>query len=138
MLYAHRDTLAWPLFLEILNPRNQLWCVNAAVLVVFISKMMNPESGREIKTHSYDTGAAWANFALQGTISGLVVHGMQGFHYERAREVLEIPPEFAVEAMAAVGRPGPLDQLPDDLQPREKPSARRMLAEAVFEGKYRG
>jgi nitroreductase len=137
MLYAHRDTPDWPLFFDILNPRNQLWCVNAAVLVVFISKTMNPESGREIKTHSYDTGAAWASFALQGTISGLVVHGMQGFNYERAREVLEVPPEFAVEAMAAVGRPGSTAHLPEDLQARERPSNRRPLSETVFEGRFR-
>ena len=137
ILYAYRDTPSWPLFFDILNPKNQTWCANAAVLLVFLSKTKNPESGREILTHSYDTGAAWASLALQGTISGLVVHGMQGFNYERAREVLGVPPEFAVEAMAAVGRPGPKEHLPEDLQARERPSSRRALADTAFEGRFR-
>jgi nitroreductase len=136
-LYARRDTPQWPLFFDLLNPGNQSWCVNAAVLVLFISKTVNLESGRPIKTHSYDTGAAWENFALQGAISNLIVHGMQGFNYDRARDVLEVPAEFALEAMAAVGRPGRKEDLSESLQAREHPSGRRPLAESMFEGKYR-
>jgi nitroreductase len=135
MLYAHRDTPSWQLFYELLNPGNKTWCANAAVLVLFISRTVNPE-GRPIKTHSYDTGAAWENFALQGTRSGLVVHGMQGFNYDLARETLGIPAEFAVEAMAAVGRPGRKEHLSESLQAREFPSVRRPLAETIIEGRY--
>jgi nitroreductase len=136
-LYARRDTPEWPLFFDLLNPGNVTWCVNAAVLVLFISKTVNLESGRSIKTHSYDTGAAWQNLALQGTISGLVVHGMQGFNYDRARDVLQIPAEFAVEAMAAIGRPGRREDLSESLQAREIPSSRRPLTDTVIEGIYR-
>jgi nitroreductase len=107
------------------------------VLVVFISKAVNAE-GRPIRTHSYDTGAAWENFALQGTRRGLVVHGMAGFNYDQAREVLQIPPDFAVEAMAAVGRPGRKEDLPESLQAREVRSGRRPLAETITEGVFRG
>ena len=65
-LYARRDTPEWPLFFDLLNPGNQPWCVNAAVLVLFISKTVNLESGRPITTHSYDTGAAWGNLPSGG------------------------------------------------------------------------
>lgn len=136
MLYAHRHTSSWPLFYEVLNPGNKTWCGNAAALVLFISRTANSE-GRPIKTHSYDTGAAWANFALQGTVQGLVVHGMQGFNYEQAREVLQIPQEFALEAMAAVGRPGRKEDLSESLQSREFPSTRRPLAETISEGIFK-
>ena len=137
ILYARRDTPEWPLFFDLLNPGNVTWCVNAAVLLLFVSKTVNLESGRPIKTHSYDTGAAWENLALQAAISGLIAHGMQGFNYDRAREVLEIPAEFALEAMAAIGRPGRKEDLSESLQAREIPSTRRPLSEAVIEGKYR-
>jgi Nitroreductase family len=60
---------------------------------------------------SYDCGAALENLALQGFHQGLVVHGMGGFDYERARKKLGIPDEFQLEAMAAVGRPGPKELL---------------------------
>jgi hypothetical protein len=41
---------------------------------------------------------------------------MQGFDYDRARKELRIPEQFQVEAMAAVGRPGLKELLPEKLQ----------------------
>jgi nitroreductase len=137
ILYAHRDTEQWPLFFNLLVERNQIWCRNAAALLLFISRKTNEQSGRALITHSYDTGAAWENLALQGTLKGLVVHGMAGFDYARARTTLNIPDDFNVEAMAAVGRPGPITVLPEDSQARESPNTRRPISELVFEGPYR-
>jgi nitroreductase len=137
ILYAHRDTEHWPLFFELLVERNKAWCRNAAVLLVFISRLTNEQTGRPLKTHSYDTGAAWENLALQGTISGLVVHGMAGFDYAGAKTTLNVPDDFQVEAMAAVGRPGPITMLPEDFQARESPNTRRPIGEVTFEGPYR-
>ena len=74
------------------------------VLVLFISRKTFDYNNEPSITHSYDTGAAWENFALQGFQQNLVVHGMEGFDYERARIELRIPDEFQVEAMAAVGQ----------------------------------
>jgi nitroreductase len=138
ILYAHRDTDQWPLFFDLLVERNQVWCRNAAALLLFISRKTNEQSGRVLITHSYDTGAAWENLALQGTLNGLVVHGMAGFDYARARTTLNIPDEFNVEAMAAVGRPGPISVLREDFQARESPSSRKPISELTFEGKYPG
>jgi nitroreductase len=137
ILYAHRDTEHWPLFFDLLVERNRIWCVNAAVLLLFVSRTTNEQTGRPLVTHTYDTGAAWENLALQGTLSGLVVHGMAGFDYARAKTVLNIPDDFTVEAMAAVGRPAPIDVLPEDFQARETPSSRRPVSELTVEGKFR-
>ena len=138
ILYAHRDTEQWPLFFDLLVERNQVWCRNAAALLLFISRTTNEQNGRPLITHSYDTGAAWENLALQGTLKGLVVHGMAGFDYARAKTTLNIPDDFTVEAMAAVGKPGPMTVLPEDFQKRESPNTRRSINELVFEGKYSG
>jgi hypothetical protein len=62
---------------------------------------------------------------------------MQGFDYERAREVLRIPQEFQVQAMAAVGRPASKEILPEKLQERENPNDRRKVSESVFEGPFK-
>jgi nitroreductase len=137
ILYAHRDTAHWNLFYDLLVDRNKIWCRDAAVLLLFASITTREPSGRPLVTHSYDTGAAWENLALQGWLSGLVVHGMAGFDYARARQVLNIPDDLHVEAMAAVGRPAPVGVLPEDFQARESPSPRRPLAELVFDGPYR-
>jgi nitroreductase len=136
ILYARRDTHHWPLFFNLLVEFNQGWAKNAAALVVFISKTTFDHNGQPAATHSFDTGAAWENFALQGSRQGLVVHGMQGFDYGKARIALKIPEAFHVEAMAVVGKPGRREDLPSSLQERETPSDRRKLNEIVFEGPF--
>lgn len=135
MLYALRDSPYWPLFLGLLTERNQIWARQAGALVVFISKTKF-DDGRACVTHSFDAGAAWENFALQASERHLVVHGMQGFDYERARRELGIPEEFHVDAMAVVGKPGDKAELPEGLRARELPSNRRPLSETVREGRF--
>jgi hypothetical protein len=61
---------------------------------------------------------------------------MEGFDYEQARKALRIPDEFQVEAMAAVGKPGPKELLPEKLQARETPNDRRKLSDSVYEGPF--
>jgi nitroreductase len=136
-LYARRGTESWQTFFDLLVEANKAWAKNAAVLVVFISRKVFDYNNEPSVTHSYDAGAAWENFALQGFQQNLVVHGMEGFDYEQARRELRIPDEFQVEAMAAVGRPGSKEMLPEKLRTRESPNDRRKLAESVFEGPFR-
>ena len=50
---------------------------------------------------------------------------MQGFDYERARADLQIPDNFDVMAMIEIGRKGPKDNLPPQLQEREQPNNRK-------------
>ena len=136
-LYARRGTEHWQTFLDLLAEGNKTWAKNAAVLVVFISRKKFDYNDEPSVTHSYDCGAAWLNFALQGFQQGLAVHGMEGFDYERARKELRIPEQFQVEAMAAVGKPGAKEVLPEKLQARERPNDRRKLSESIFEGPFK-
>jgi nitroreductase len=135
-LYALRDTDFWPAFLDLLVPANRAWAERAGALVLFISRTHFDGDGRPCITHSYDTGAAWQNLALQGTLSNLVVHGIQGFDYQRARRVLRVPEAYAIEAMAVIGRPGDVALLGATLRQREQPSDRRPLAETACEGPF--
>jgi nitroreductase len=135
-LYARRDSEHWQTFFDLMVEFNQSWAKNAAALVVFISKTHFDFNGQPSVTHSFDTGAAWGNLALQGWLKGLVVHGMQGFDYERARTALNIPEGFHVEAMAAIGRPADPVSLSDDLRAKESPSDRRKLEQTICEGPF--
>ena len=105
-LYARRETELWPLFFDLLAEGNRIWAIRAAVLIVVISKTTFDYNDKPARTHSFDAGAAWENLALQGALKDLVVHGMQGFDYDRAKETLRIPDGYQVEAMIAIGRPG--------------------------------
>ena len=59
------------------------------------------------------------------------------YDYERARADLEIHDNFDVLAMIAIGRRGPKENLPPQLQEREYPTNRKPLAEIVMEGQFR-
>jgi len=136
ILYARRDTEHWQTFLGLLVEGNRVWAKDAGALLLFVSKETFDFNGKPYPTHSFDTGAAWENIALQATMSGLVTHGMQGFDYERARTELNIPEGFRVEAMAAVGRPGDPATLPEQLREREAPSDRKPLEAITCEGPF--
>lgn len=138
IVYARRNTEHWARLFNLLVEPNQVWAKNAAVLLVFISKTTFDHNGEPSPTHSFDTGAAWENLALQGSLKGLVVHGMQGFDYDRAKTELEVSDGYKVEAMAVIGKPGQWENLPEKLRQREFPSDRRKLSETAFEGTFKG
>lgn len=133
-LYAKRGMLQWETFFGLLGEFNQSWCKNAAALIVVCSLKNFAYNGKPSRTHNFDAGAAWMSLALQGSMDGLVVHGMEGFDYDRARTELEIPGDVDIDCMVAVGKPGKKEDLPTALQEKEVPSDRRKLSETVREG----
>ena len=135
-LYATKDTEHWKLFYNLLSDPNKTWAKNASVLMVVVSKKTFDYNDKPSITHSFDAGAAWENLALQGTLSGLVIHAMQGFDYERARDELGIPDDYSVEAMIAVGKPGKKEDLAPPLQEMEIQSDRRPLKDIIKEGRW--
>lgn len=135
-LYARNGSANWQQFFNLLEPSNQAWASKAQALVVVVSKKTFDYDGRPSITHTFDAGAASQNMALQGTYMNIVVHGMEGFDYERAKKALKIPDDYQVEAMFAIGKLGNKQDLPPKLQEREKPSDRKSLPEIVFEGAF--
>jgi len=134
-LYAHRGTEQFDRFFSLLDIWNQEWCVRASVLLVVLSNRISPK-GKGISTHAFDTGLAFENLALQGTAMGLVVHPMGGFDHERARSELNIPEEYSIHCMAAVGYPGEISSLSEYNQNREYPNQRKDLNEMFLEGGF--
>lgn len=130
-IYAKKDSSYFEDFFDLLVEGNKQWCKNAAVLVVLISKTTFDKNGKPAKTHSFDTGAAFENLAIEGTSRGLLVHAMQGFDYEKAKSELNIPDEYQVEAMIAIGL------IDKDLEKQEIPTNRKPLKDLLFEGKFK-
>jgi nitroreductase len=133
-IYAQRDTPAWQSFLDLLVPFNQSWAHNAAALVIIASKKNFTFNNKPSRTHAFDTGAAWQNLALQASVNGLVAHGMEGFDYEKAAQLINLPDDWEIHAMCAIGKPGEIEQLPPDVQKKETPSDRNPIESFIFEG----
>ena len=136
-IYAERESPQWDTFLDLLSPPNKIWAHRADVLIVVISRDFYTYDDRYSRTHSFDAGAAAENLSLQGYSMGLIVHGMEGFDYDRAKEILAIPKEYTVEAMFAVGKPGEVSALPEELQKREMRSDRKPFKDFVFKGSFK-
>lgn len=135
-IYAQRNTEAWATIFNLVGEFNQSWTKNAAVLIVVVSKNNFDHNNKLSRTHSFDTGAAWQNLALQASLMGLVAHGMEGFDYDKAKKELHIPAGYTVEAMVAVGKPGKKENLPAALKEREQPSDRKPIQSFIFEGTF--
>lgn len=136
-LYAHRDTEHWQTFFDLLMEANQAWCKDAGVLIVITSKKTFTRNGKPNGVHSFDAGASFENLALQGASMGLVIHGMAGFNRNIAQQELDIPDDYHVDAMVAVGHPGDPDNLPDKYGEMDRnPSGRKPISEISCEGPF--
>ena len=138
-VYGHRGSEAFDTIYNTLDEGNRRWADKASVLVVIVSQTHRKNADGEMRpayTHAFDTGAAWAYFALQAIHAGYHAHGMGGIDRSKAMDVLGIPDGFRVEAAAAIGKIAPKEILPEDLMKREVPSTRKPVAEFVSEGRF--
>jgi nitroreductase len=136
-IYAKRNTEHWDRLFNLLVDVNKTWAKNAALLAVVISRKNFEFNEKPARTHQFDTGSAWENLALEASSRGIVAHGMQGFDYEKAKTELGIPADFEVMAMIAIGKRGSKENLPTELQDKEKPNDRKALKDIIMEGTYR-
>ena len=121
---------------DVLMEGNQVWCANAAALVIVLSNTMSGRKGKFERTHAFCTGMATENLAIEGAHRGLVVHGMAGVDYDRTKAEFGVPDEYEVMAMYAIGKRAPVESLPEKYQAREAPSDRLPLNEVIFEGEF--
>jgi len=136
-IYAKRDTVHWNRLFQLLVEFNQSWVKNAAVVGVILSRKTFAKNNKPSPSHAFDAGAAWENLCLEGFIRHLVVHGMAGFDYDRAKKELNVPDNYEVLAMFAVGKPAPKETLPPALQEKENPSSRKKISEFISEGLFK-
>ncbi len=121
-------------FLSFLAEFNQAWCAKVPVLILIVSQTSS-ENG-PFPSAAFDAGAAWGALAHEAVRKGLVTHAMTGFDFEKARQVMNVPENFAIQAAVALGYQGDKDALPEMMASREAPSPRRPLEETVFKGAF--
>jgi nitroreductase len=139
-LYALRGQPEFDIFLAPLVEFNRGWAQHAAALIYVISKQDFTPPGKTepaySRTHSFDAGAAWANFANQAALAGWATHGMSGFDVEAAAKALGVPDGFVVEIAIAVGRKGDGAKLSSALRERERPSDRLPVGDFAARGLF--
>ena len=105
----------------------------APILICAITKKTYSENGSLNRLHFHDLGAANENMFLEAFEQGLIMHEMGGFDVEKAREIFDVPEDYEVGIMIAIGYQDTYHVLPDRL--REKafaPRLRKPLSEIAF------
>lgn len=116
---------------------NQQWASTAPVLMLSVATSKFTKNGKPNRHGAYDLGQAVAQLATEATARGLFLHQMAGFDEDKARELFEIPEDCEVMAAIALGYPGELDRLPEEIAKGESaPRERRKLSEFVFGSRF--
>jgi nitroreductase len=115
---------------------NQLWVINAPVLVLAIAKITNPK-GQPNNSYAYDLGQSVAMLSLQAMTEGVYTHQMGGFDSDAASKSLEIPDEYKALVAFTLGYRGDAGILHPNLLNLEQSSrVRRNSGEFVFTGSF--
>jgi nitroreductase len=105
----------------------------APILICAITKKTYSDNGNYNRLHFHDLGAANENMFLEAFNQGLIMHEMGGFDVQKAREVFNIPEDFEVGIMIAIGYQDVHQVLPQSLrQKAHLPRERKPLSETYF------
>ncbi|MGA2850599.1 MAG: nitroreductase family protein [Terracidiphilus sp.] len=117
-----------------LVPFNQSWAKSAPVLILGVTKTKFSHNGSPNPVALYDLGAAASYLTLQAAALGLATHQMAGFNSDAVRKAFEIPEDYHIGAVIALGYQGEPAALSNpQLVDREvAPRERKSLSQFVF------
>jgi len=113
---------------------NQSWAGAAPVLILGVANTKFTTNGNPNGYAFYDLGAASSYITLQATALGLSAHQMAGYDHDAARKTLEIPEDYVLGSVIALGYQGEPAALPNQqlLERELAPRQRKPLRELVF------
>jgi nitroreductase len=124
---------------EILNKAQSVlkeindYAKRAPILICAITKKTYSENGCPNRLHFHDLGAANENMFLEAFNQGLIMHEMGGFDVQKAREIFDVPDDYEVGIMIAIGYQDTYHVLPDRLKHKAfTPRERKPLSEIAF------
>ena len=116
---------------------NQMWAVNAPVLILNCGKTTKDGEGEINPTWQYDLGLSVAHMSIQAMEQGIYVHQMAGFDVLKAAELFHLPEDvqaMSVTALGYLGDPGMLHPRMQKSETAER--TRKEMDTFVFSDKY--
>jgi nitroreductase len=105
----------------------------APILICAITKRTYSDNGIYNRLHFHDLGAANENMFLESFNQGLIMHEMGGFNRDKARELFNIPDDYEVGIMIAIGYQDSHEILPERYREKaNSPRERKPLSEIAF------
>jgi nitroreductase len=119
-IYATNDQESlWKNIFATLKEGNKVWARHAPLLILSLARKNFIRFDSPNPSAKYDLGAANAFLSLQAAHLGLNVHQMAGFDVQTAIKNLGIPDIYEPVIIMAIGYPGNVDTLPENLKARE-------------------
>lgn len=126
------DSANWQKAFDCLVPANQEWVKNAPVLLLACADTLFGHNQKPNRWGQYDTGAASENLCLQAAHLGLMAHQMGGFSVDAVRSAFQVPAQFNLMAMIAVGYAADIKTVTGEALNREIASRKRKPLEELF------
>jgi len=113
---------------------NQAWAPNAPILILGTARKQFSHNNAPNNFALFDLGAASGFITLQAAALGLHTHQMAGYDQDVARKALQIPDEFHLGSVMALGYQGEPSTLPNQklLDSETAPRSRKPLTEIVL------
>ena len=129
-----RNSLTYKKIFSTLIGFNQGWAGAAPVLILGAANTNFSHNGTDNRVALYDLGAAASYLTLQAAALGLANHQMAGFDSVAARQAFEIPQDYTLGAVIALGYQGEPSTLPhpDMIAQEVAPRTRKPLSEFVL------
>ena len=118
-VYATRDQPLWDKIFDAVKEGNKIWARNAPLLICSMARKNFIRIESANPSARYDLGAANAFLSLQAAHLGLNVHQMAGFDHPTLIRNLGIPDRYEPVIVMAIGYPGDVESLPENLKARE-------------------
>lgn len=132
-IVGHRGDATYQKIFDTLVEFNQSWAKSAPLLFLTVGSKKFAKNNAPNAYALHDTGAATAYLVLQAWELGLRTHSMGGFDHDKARATFNIPEDFEIGAVTALGHPGDGSELPEHIRQMESaPRERRPLEETVL------
>jgi nitroreductase len=133
-LIGRRGTDTHAKIFESFGEWNRAWAGSASILLLGTAKKTFTPKGTPNEYAMHDLGAADATICYQATALGLHTHQMAGFDHEVARRLLQIPDDYLIGSIMAIGYLGEPSALTMDYQREQEmtPRTRKQLNEFVF------
>jgi nitroreductase len=133
-IYATKEqTELWEKLFSPLNEGNKIWAKDVPLLILSLARKNFSRFAAANLHAMYDLGGANSFLSLQAVELGLQVRQMAGFNSEQAKVNLNVPDDYEIGVIMAVGYPGDPQTLPEKLQLREvSPRERYVQQEFVM------
>ena len=114
------------------------WAKEAPVLIVSLARTTYTRNEKDNGSALYDLGQAVANLSIQATSLGLSLHQMGGIDKEMLQKTFEIPDNYKVMTIIALGKIGDPSELSEGLQQREAAERKRhTIDQFAFNGSFK-